>query len=128
MGDLVFDDFFNMELDRIPVFFRVNDKLKKVFIILLAVFTVTEFILLAIIPHTQEVHGFLKVTYSSTLWTAICIVFAIILFILFWIVICIQYEKTAYKKASKSFRDYDFYRKEKIREANSELKRMNNTF
>ena len=128
MGDLVFDDFFNMELDRIPVFFRVNDKLKKALIILLAVFTVTEFILLAIIPHTQEVHGFLKVTYSSTLWTAICIVFAIIFFILLWIGICIQYEKTAYKKASKSFRDYDFYRKEKIREANSELKRMNDTF
>lgn len=125
MGDLKFDDFFEMEFDRINPFFKVNKAKGKKILYLLGFLAAVEFILLAIIPHTQKQAGFMLVTYDARLWMAIKIVFIITLIVLLWIGLCLSFEKIAYKKASIKYRDYSFYQQTKLREENA-LRKMTN--
>lgn len=113
-----FDEFYQLEFDRIPAFFRSSEKKKKIVKNIIIVLVLAELIMLFIMPSTQKiVDGIIPhAVYSMSLFKVMAVVFFLILAVLLWIGIAILFEERANKLATVAHRDYMFMYRDKIKQ------------
>lgn len=127
MEEYTYEDFYQLEFDRIPAFFRSSDKKIKIVKIIIALAVLAEIIMLLILPSTQKIVSapIPYAVYSIPLTRAMMAMFFVVLAILLWAGIAIQFEKRAVKAATKAHRDYSFYYRERVKNEYNEMKLKN---
>lgn len=110
-------DFYHLEFQRLPKFFQFGKLQSRIFIILLIILGIADFLLLAIIPWTAREAGtgiknvysgyeFKITVYSMPMFIAILIITLAILFLVFWIIVAKIMDKRAFRKATDNFARY----------------------
>lgn len=138
VNDEILNEFYRLEFDRIPTLFRFSKTKSKVTLGTILGLIILDIITISLIPHTIDRPVVIlgeaaieKAWIPGGLVPLIIVAVIIslgILILALWLVISIQFEKKAFKKASKMAREKEEWDRMQTKKELSEFRKNNNFY